>query len=465
MFWILLLNALFSVEGQNIGKQTQNQFVKMTIEKCTKSNGCTPESPGSVTIDANWRWDHKTGSPTNCYTGNKWDPTFCPDWQTCTKNCAVDGVDSQTWQGTYGITSIEGGKGVQLGFVTHGPYSVNIGSRLYYMDTQKTYKKFMLLNQEFTFDVDVSDLDCGLNGALYFVEMDADGGLSKYSTNLAGAPFGTGYCDAQCPHDLKWINGEANIIDWKPSDNDPNSGTGHYGTCCAEMDIWESNKQATAYTPHPCKTQGQHRCEGTECGDIDTHERYKGVCDKDGCDLNAYRSGNHTFYGPGSSFVVDSSKPITVVTQFITSDGTNAGDLKEIKRLWVQNGKVIKNAMTNLPSMTTQYNSISDEMCAAQKKAMGDTNSFMTQGGMKGMGEAMSRGMVLVMSLWDDHYAHMLWLDSAYPLDKPVTQPGVLRGPCSTDSGKPADVESKQANAHVKYYNVRYGDLDSTYNN
>jgi len=23
--------------------------------------------------------------------------------------------------------------------------------------------------------------------------------------------YGTGYCDAQCPHDLKWINGVANV--------------------------------------------------------------------------------------------------------------------------------------------------------------------------------------------------------------------------------------------------------------
>jgi hypothetical protein len=46
---------------------------------------------------------------------------------------------------------------------------------------------------------------CGINGALYFVKMDADGGLAKYPTNKAGAPYGTGYCDAQCPRDLKFI--------------------------------------------------------------------------------------------------------------------------------------------------------------------------------------------------------------------------------------------------------------------
>jgi cellulose 1,4-beta-cellobiosidase len=69
------------------------------------------------------------------------------------------------------------------------------------------YKMFHLKNREFTFDVDVSNLPCGLNGALYFVEMDQDGGLSEYATNKAGAKYGTGYCDSQCPQDVKFING------------------------------------------------------------------------------------------------------------------------------------------------------------------------------------------------------------------------------------------------------------------
>ena len=34
------------------------------------------------------------------------------------------------------------------------------------------------------------------------------------------------------------------------------------------------------------------------------------------------------------------------------------------------------------------------------------------------MGDSMARGQVLVLSLWDDHEAHMLWLDSDYPLDR-----------------------------------------------
>lgn len=62
----------------------------------------------------------------------------------------------------------------------------NSRSRVYLINGD-SYELFKLKNMEFTFDVDVSNLPCGLNGALYFVKMDADGGLSKYPTNKAGA--------------------------------------------------------------------------------------------------------------------------------------------------------------------------------------------------------------------------------------------------------------------------------------
>ena len=94
-----------------------------------------------------------------------------------------------------------------LSFVTQSSQK-NIGSRLYLMASETEYQMFTVLGQEFTFDVDVSQLPCGLNGALYFVSMDADGGMAKYPANKAGAKYGTGYCDSQCPRDLKFINGE-----------------------------------------------------------------------------------------------------------------------------------------------------------------------------------------------------------------------------------------------------------------
>ena len=260
----------------------------------------------------------------------------------------TEGVDSADWTGTYGVTETNNGHGITLKFVTHGEYSSNVGSRSYLLaPDEENYYMFYLPNKEFTFDVDVSNLPCGLNGALYFVEMDEAGG--KYPTNTAGASYGTGYCDAQCPHDMKFITGEANAEGWAASDYDVNAGTGKYGSCCVEMDIWESNSVATAYTPHTCDTVGNVRCEGTPCGDNASGERYDGLCDKDGCDFNSWRLGDQTFFGPGSNFAVNSEKPMTVVTQFITSDGTDNGDLVEIRRLYVQDGKVIDNSFVALP--------------------------------------------------------------------------------------------------------------------
>ena len=283
-----------AVYGQQVGTNTPENHPPLSVQSCTKSGGCQSEQK-SVVVDSNWRWTHVTSGTKNCYTGNTWDTSICPNGPTCAQNCALDGAD---YQGTYGVYSA--GTSLQLKFVTHGPYSTNIGSRLYLLDSESEYKIFKLKNREFTFDVDVSKLPCGLNGALYFVEMDADGGMSKFPGNKAGAKYGTGYCDAQCPHDLKFINGEANCEDWKPSATDKNSGAGKYGTCCIEMDVWESNSISTAYTPHVCTVQGQTRCEGAECGD-DASQRHTGVCDKDGCDFNPYRLGdkkNFSQYGP-----------------------------------------------------------------------------------------------------------------------------------------------------------------------
>jgi cellulose 1,4-beta-cellobiosidase len=200
---VLLSLYLAAVKAQQVGTNKAEVHPPLPWQKCTKSGGCVSQSNGKVVLDANWRWVHTTTGYTNCYTGQKWDASICPDGATCAKNCAVDGAD---YSGTYGITT--SGNALTLKFVTKGD-GTNVGSRVYLMASDDTkYELFKLKNQEFTFDVDVSNLPCGLNGALYFSEMDADGGLSKYPNNKAGAKYGTGYCDAQCPKDIKFINGE-----------------------------------------------------------------------------------------------------------------------------------------------------------------------------------------------------------------------------------------------------------------
>lgn len=72
--------------------------------------------------------------------------------------------------------------------------------------------------------------------------------------------------------------------------------------------------------------------------------RYNGMCDKDGCDFASYRLNDRTFYGPGSSFQVDTTRPFTVVSQFLTTDGTDNGDFKEFRRFYIQDGRRIENS-------------------------------------------------------------------------------------------------------------------------
>lgn len=263
---------------------------------------------------------------------------------------------------------------------------------------------------------------------------------------------------------MKWIDGEANCEDWKPSDNDANSGIGHYGSCCAEMDIWEANGITQAYTTHPCSIEGAYRCEGIECGDNESGNRYDGVCDKDGCDFASWRLGDQTFYGKGSNFKINTDQKFTVVTQFITDDGTSNGNLAEIRRLYVQNGNVIQNSKVNFDGVEIdEFDSITNNFCKDIKVLFEDHNHHDEVGGIQRMGEQMKNGMVLVMSLWDDHAANMLWLDSDYPLEADPSKPGVNRGPCPRDSGKPEDVENNYPNSSVKFGKIRVGDIDSTY--
>ena len=39
---------------------------------------------------------------------------------------------------------------------------------------------------------------------------------------------------------------------------------------------------------------------------------------------------------------------MTVVTQFITDDGTDTGDLVEMRRIYLQDGKIIDNSFSDL---------------------------------------------------------------------------------------------------------------------
>ena len=157
---------------------------------------------------------------------------------------------------------------------------------------------FYLLNRELSFTIDLSTVGCGQNAALFFTSMQADGGMKSYG--YTGPMYGTGYCDAQAP-------------------------VPPYRQSCAEMDVWEGNSLSAMYTTHGCDS----------C--------IRSICDAYGCGFNPYQLGNKTFYGRGSKHQLDTTKPFSVVTQFVTDNGLDSGNLKQVQRFYVQNGKTINN--------------------------------------------------------------------------------------------------------------------------
>merc|ERR1711982_5468 len=73
------------------------------------------------------------------------------------------------------------------------------------------------------------------------------------------------------------------------------------------------------------------------------------------------------------------------------------------------------------------------------------------------------RGHVMIFSLWDDVEVNMLWLDSAFPLDKPETDPGVRRGDCiGGESSTPTYLRENYPNGYVSFTNAAIGEIGST---
>ena len=146
--------------------------------------------------------DHPmTGNYENCYDGNEWT-SACSGNEDCAEICHLEGA---RYDETYGITT--SGNELRLSFVNEHQYGTNVGARTYLLESTNSYQHFNLIGNELAFDVDLSTVACGMNSALYFVPMEADGGSSQFPANEAGAEYGTGYCDAQCARDLKFIGG------------------------------------------------------------------------------------------------------------------------------------------------------------------------------------------------------------------------------------------------------------------
>ena len=184
--------------SQQLGKTIPEVHPQLTTYKCTKSNGCTAQN-SLIVAEQDWRLVSAVDGSGVCKQPGRGalNKTLCPDAVTCAKNCALEGVN---------YTSI--GVNTKADSLKLDMYvgSLDVSPRVYLLDRDgKSYEDLKLLNAEISFDVDVSKLPCGMNGALYLSEMDMDGGRSDL--NPAGASRGTGYCDAQCYTTHTWTNG------------------------------------------------------------------------------------------------------------------------------------------------------------------------------------------------------------------------------------------------------------------
>ncbi|KAK3350263.1 concanavalin A-like lectin/glucanase domain-containing protein [Lasiosphaeria hispida] len=419
-----LLLLATTATAQRIGTAIPEVHPKLQTQVCTTAGGCVTKRTSLVTDSLSHPLHAADNAAVSCTT-TPLNATLCPDAATCARNCVLEGVE----YGSIGVLSA--GSALTLRqYLFDGAAFKAVTPRLYLLaEDDVNYEPLKLLNQELSFDVDVSKLSCGMNGALYLSEMDMSG--SRSELNPAGAQYGTGYCDAQC-FTQPFFNGVAN--------------TNASGACCNEMDIWEANARATVYTPHTCSGVGSFPCSGDGCAKTAAGS---GVCDKDGCGINTFGLGAKRFYGPG--LTVDTSLPFTVVTQFLSSDNTSAGDLVEIRRLYVQNGRVIPSTAEttnpNVDRLPDYDGAITQDYCTAR-----NASDFSRLGGLKGMGESLARGMVLIFSIWNSQGDFMSWLD------------GGNNGPCNATEGDPAKIVAAQPDVSVTFANIRWGDIGSTFN-
>jgi cellulase len=207
-----------SSTAQQIGNLTPEIHPLLPTQLCTSTGGCKTLKTSIVADALNGaRPFHLASDPSiscsnpQALINTTGTPSLCPesesesDPSTClAQNCVLEGLD----YGSIGVAT-RGSALTLRQYLFNGEQYEAVSPRVYLLgEDGVNYAGLRLLNQELSFDVDVSRLGCGMNGALYLSEMSVDGGRSaSEGVNPAGAEYGTGYCDAQCFTNVPWING------------------------------------------------------------------------------------------------------------------------------------------------------------------------------------------------------------------------------------------------------------------
>jgi cellulase len=189
----LIASVLVGLVAAQTPIGTPDLHPKLQTWKCTNRGGCVSQNTALV-LDSGTHWIHQRNDSskacTSSSTSSGLDASVCPDAATCAQNCVIEGI---TDYASHGVVT----NGSALHMRQLASDGSTLSPRLYLLaEGEKEYEMLQLTGNELSYDVDVSALPCGMNGALYLSEMSSVGGDSPL--NKAGAAYGTGYCDAQC---------------------------------------------------------------------------------------------------------------------------------------------------------------------------------------------------------------------------------------------------------------------------
>mmetsp|Transcript_93582 Transcript_93582/g.195095 ORF Transcript_93582/g.195095 Transcript_93582/m.195095 type:complete len:554 (+) Transcript_93582:274-1935(+) len=209
---------------------------------------------------------------------------------TCMGELAIDGVDKAYITGS-GIMLEEDGKTMRLNHNT----GISITSACSNGWDPNGFQHFSLLGRTLTFTVDVSQIGCACNVAVYVIQEPArDEGGNPTTGTCSYSPY---YCDA-------------NMV---------------CGQWCPEVDIMEANKMVLKATPHRCDPSN-------------TAKFYN--CDRKGFGRNT-KDLPDSPYGPGAGHTIDTTKPFEVETYFAGANGTGnaVGEFTGMRTVLHQEGR------------------------------------------------------------------------------------------------------------------------------
>jgi len=242
--------------------------------------------------------------------------------------------------------------------------------------------------------------------------------------------------------------------------------------CATELDLFEVNREAQAFTMHACdETTGGAHAMCTE-----GNEACNAKCDSNGCDWNVFRLSSQAentanaekFFGSvvrsDVEMTIDTSKPITVRTWYDKEHNSWNQEL-------IQDGTKHPYPPVEFPSWTgqseaTTYDAITDEFCEAFDSYLsGDGNEHTGLGGNKRMVSAQNEGYVLVLSIWtEDNGSNppMQWLDGTLGDED---ERGAMRGRCSTNEwqwDQSPLTKNELMEIEVVYSDFRIGPMGTT---